>query len=100
MDAKTFNMLDSRIDLYVQAISDFESFHEEYMKHNLRKNNNFYDETLKHANKAKEIYDELIRHPELPEGFRNILDRKKRLLTEKLALLERKYTRKNECVGV
>ena len=97
MDAKKFNEFESQIDIYLNEIRYFNSFYEKIKDGNHR---NLYDETMKHANAALELYGKLISNRELLQGHRNILEREKNQLDDKLDLLERKPIRKRELIGV
>lgn len=98
MTPEKFNQFEDDISTYLREIRYFNGFYEEVKGKDPKTSNSLYDETMKHANSALEIYKEMIKDRDLLEGHRNILEREKSELDKKVDELDK--AREKQLVGV
>jgi hypothetical protein len=91
MDLKTYSMQESRINMLTRSVSDFSSFYDAAQQ---GMTNALFEETMSHADRAMEMYREIISMPHLLKGFRDIAERKRDYLEKRVAMLERKHVQK------
>jgi hypothetical protein len=100
MTPTKFWYFEGQVQTFRNEINYFNNFYDDIKSGDVETGRKLYDEAMKHANSALEIYEKLTKDSDLLETFRNSLDPEKGPLEKKIDELKEIIKGKKELVGV